>query len=435
MRRPRPPIRRPQLPPLPGPPPGPFRPGFWRSPLRGPWLTSILGSVLFGLVALVALTGWISHGAYQPQIAANYTFPRSGDALPLIHLPASSPAWIYALTQGIHITVGLVAIPVLLAKLWSVIPRLYAWPPVKNAAQALERLSLLLLVGGALFEFATGVLDIQLFYPWHFSFTRSHYYGGWVFISALLLHVAVKLPTVRGAYRTRGVLKPLRENLAATEPEPYVPGGLAPQSPAAPSLSRRGLLGLVGGGSLALLIANLGESVGGPVRDLALLAPRGRTFGSGPNDFQVNKTAHAVGVTAMASDPNYRLTVKGGRTVSLSRAQLLAMDQQTYEMPIACVEGWSTSQHWSGVRLADLGTLVGATPEMIVQAHSLQTEGPFRAAAFTTAQVNDDRALLALRVNGADLSLDHGYPARIIIPGVPGVHCTKWVASLTFEAA
>ena len=33
------------------PPPGPFRPGFWRSPLRGPWLTAVLGSLLLVLVA------------------------------------------------------------------------------------------------------------------------------------------------------------------------------------------------------------------------------------------------------------------------------------------------------------------------------------------------------------------------------------------------
>ena len=32
------------------PPPGPFRPAFWRSPLRGPWLTAVLGSLLLVLV-------------------------------------------------------------------------------------------------------------------------------------------------------------------------------------------------------------------------------------------------------------------------------------------------------------------------------------------------------------------------------------------------
>ena len=49
-------------------PPGPFRPGFWRSPLRGPWLTAVLGSVLLVLVTIVAVTGFLSHAAYQPDL-------------------------------------------------------------------------------------------------------------------------------------------------------------------------------------------------------------------------------------------------------------------------------------------------------------------------------------------------------------------------------
>jgi DMSO/TMAO reductase YedYZ molybdopterin-dependent catalytic subunit len=46
--------------------------------------------------------------------------------------------------------------------------------------------------------------------------------------------------------------------------------------------------------------------------------------------------------------------------------------------------------------------------------------------------VNDPESMLALRVNGADLSRDHGYPARVIIPDAPGVHCTKWVNRIIF---
>ena len=42
-------------------------------------------------------------------------------------------------------------------------------------------------------------------------------------------------------------------------------------------------------------------------------------------------------------------------------------------------------------------------------------------------------SLLALRVNGADLSPNHGYPARVIVPANPGVHNTKWVAAIEFE--
>ena len=428
-------MRRPSLP---APPPGPFRPGFWRSPLRGTWLTSFLGSILFLLIAVVAITGLISHSAYQPDLVTGYnnTVPRSGDIGPLISLPSWAPSWAYALTQGAHITIGLVAIPVLLAKLWSVIPRLFAYPPARSPAQGLERLSVLLLVGSGLFEFATGVLNIQVFYPFHFGFVLAHYYGAWIFISALALHVLIKLPTVRSAYRTHGVLKPLMADLAHTRPEPYRPDGLAAVSPAAATISRRGLLGLVGAGSLALLLANLGESAGGPLRRIALLAPRGRVFGTGPNDFQVNKTAAFVNVTELASDPHWVLTVQGATTTrTFSRSALMAMDQHTYEMPIACVEGWSTTQHWRGVRLRDLAGLVGASPEAILEVHSLQPSGPYRHTAYSPDQVRDDQALLALCVNGVDLSLDHGYPARIIIPAVPGVHCTKWLASMRFVEA
>ena len=419
------------------PPPGPFRPGFWRSPLRGTWLTAFLGSILLGLVVLSFLSGLVSHAAYKPDLGHNFTFPRGGDLPPLIDLPQGSPAWLYAFTQGLHITVGLITVPLVLAKLWSVIPKLFSWPPFRSPAQLLERLSVLALVGGALFELTTGILDIEVWYPWHFSFVRAHYYGGWVFICALALHFCVKLPTVRRAYRTHGVLRPLRADLAHTEPEPYEDGGLAPATPAAPTLSRRGLLGIVGGASAALLVANLGESIGGPLRDVALLAPRGRTFGSGPNAFQVNKTAAAVGVTGKASDPGYALAITGanGHAVHLTRAQLLAMPQATRELPIACVEGWSTTQHWSGVRLADLKRLAGIDGPAQLYVTSLQSSGPFRQATYDPGQVDDDRSLLALRVNGADLSLDHGFPARTILPDVPGVHNTKWVGTMQFTAA
>jgi len=52
------------------PPPGPFRPGFWRSPLRGPWLTAVLGSILLVGVTILFVTGLLSYAAYNPELAA-----------------------------------------------------------------------------------------------------------------------------------------------------------------------------------------------------------------------------------------------------------------------------------------------------------------------------------------------------------------------------
>ncbi len=66
---------------------------------------------------------------------------------------------------------------------------------------------------------------------------------------------------------------------------------------------------------------------------------------------------------------------------------------------------------------------------------SLERSGAFGRATLQGSQVLHPDALLALRVNGADLSPDHGFPARIIVPAVPGVHNTKWVESISFRAA
>ena len=118
-------------------------------------------------------------------------------------------------TQGLHVTIGIIIVPLLLAKLWSVIPRLFAWPPVTGPVNALERIGILLLVGSAIFQFATGIANAQLYYPWHFNFVGAHYYGGLIFIASLVLHVAVKVPAMRRAYATRReVLGPERRRAA-----------------------------------------------------------------------------------------------------------------------------------------------------------------------------------------------------------------------------
>jgi len=313
---------------------------------------------------------------------------------------------------------------VLLAKLWSVIPRLFAWPPVTSPSQALERISLVTLVGGAVFEFVTGLLNVSLFYPWSFSFYTAHLYGAWVFIGAFVAHVVIKLPSLRRALRERSLRRELRTSLAETVPEPPDESGLVAAEPAEPTMSRRGAIGLVGAGSLVLVGLAAGQTLGDGVRPTALLAPRG---GSYPNDFPVNKTARGRGITREETGAAWRLVVAGaGSPLSLTREDLLALPQRTERLPISCVEGWSTTQTWTGVPLAELLALVDTEPDDIVVS-SLQKSGAFAVVRLASNQVADRRSLLALRVNGADLSLDHGFPARVIVPAAPGVHCTKWV--------
>lgn len=416
-------------------PPGPFRPGFWRSPLRGPWLTSVFGAVLLVGIPVLFVTGLLSYAAYNPRLAGNDMTPDRGLLGAYLFDWPTDPVWLYRLTQGIHVTVGIVLVPVLLAKLWSVINRFFEWPPARSPAQLLERLSLALLVGGALFEFITGIMNIGLWYAWDFSFYPAHLYGAWIFMAAFAVHVAIKLPRMRSALRSRSLRAELRTPLPDTRPEPADPDGLVAIRPDPPTLSRRGLLGLVAGSSLFLGMTTVGQSLGGFWRRLALLAPHGRSYGDGPNDFQVNKTAAYRRINPDEVGPAWRLTVQGATTVELSREDLLAMPLHTHRLPIACVEGWSTTETWTGVPLADLAHRAGLTGPVEVRVESLQRRGGFRRVTLSRRQVADRRSLLALRVNGADLSLDHGFPARVIVPAAPGVHNTKWVARLRFLEA
>lgn len=413
----------------------PTSPRFWRSPLRGTWFTSVLGLVLLGGVTVLFVTGLVSYAAYNPDLApVNDQTPDKGLLGFYLFSWPTNPYWLYRLTQGLHVTLGITLIPVLLAKLWSVVPKLFALPPARSLTHALERLSLLLLVGGGLFEFVTGVLNVQLDYVFPGSFYPLHFYGAWVFFAAFLAHAALKTPTALRAVRGRGTEERLPQPAAVPADE----GGLASPRPDPPTVGRRGALWFVGGGSLLLLVTTAGQSIGGAWRRTALLAPHGWADpGGGPNGFQINKTAGYAGIDPrQTAEGTWRLVVtgRGGRTVRLSRAELLRLPQHSAALPIACVEGWSTAdQWWRGVRLRDLAALVGHDgdpPDVLVE--SLQLHGAFRRGALRANQVADPRSLLALRVNGEDLSPDHGYPARVIVPAAPGVLNTKWVARLTF---
>ncbi len=418
------------------PPPGPFRRSFWRSPIRGPWLTAVLSVVLLAGMVILTVTGFLSYAAYNPELRSNDLTP--GDTVLEFFTFAwpTRPYWLYRLNQGVHVTLGIVLVPVLLAKLWSVIPKLFDWPPVRSLAQLLERLSLLLLVGGVIFEFATGIINIQYWYEFPGSFYRLHYYGAWVFVAALVAHVAITFPRMVRGLRSRSFREELRTDTAATRPEPSdEPYGLVSTDPAPPTTSRRGALALVGGSSLALLAMTAGQSIGGPLRSTALLAPRGQDLGDGPNDFPINKKAAFYGLTDAQLGSSWRLELVGpAGTVRLDRDELLALPQHEAALPIACVEGWSTAnQRWRGVRLSDLAGLVGARGASSVFVESVAPPGAFNAASLRGNQIRDPLSLLALRVNGVDLSRDHGYPARVIVPANPGVHNTKWVARMSFQ--
>lgn len=408
----------------------PLRPVRWRSPLRGPWLTSVFGLALLVGIPIEFATGLLSYTAYNPRFPVNDPNPHHGLLGSYVFDWATNPVWLYRLIEGVHVALGLALVPILLAKLWSVIPKLFAWPPVRSAAHLLERLSLVLLVGGAVFEFSTGILNINyLGGAYGFSFDTGHFYGAWAFMAGFTTHVALKFGRMVRALRSRSFRTELRTDVSDTRPEPVDDELVAPEAARA-TMSRRGVLALVGGTSLTVLVLTVGDTTGGVLRRLALFSTRGESApGVGPNHFPVNHTAASVGIRNDDVGPAWCLELAGTRQVTLSREALLAMPLTTAKLPIACTEGWSTVQTWTGVPLIDLAVLAGVPRPDRLTLTTLKSDGK---TILSGAQVRDRHSMLALRVNGADLSLDHGYPARVIVPDAPGTYCRKWMRRMTF---
>lgn len=418
---------------------GPFRRDYWRSPLRGPWMASFMSLLLLIFIPIVFITGLIDHIAWNPDLGgSNNRTPEMGIHGFLVGIEwPTRPIWLYRLTEGMHIIFGLALLPLVLGKLWAIMPSLYKWPLADSFGHALERLSLLFVIGGIFFQIFTGLLYIQNWIIFsNETFNQLHFYGNWIFIGGLVLHVLVKFPEMVDGLKNRDTSKELSTSTEETEPEPEEEGRLVSTDPAPPTISRRGAIAMVGGSALTIMALAVGQTLGKNWSWLAILSPRAQTLpGDGPNDFRVNKTAKYAGITEEQVGPNWRLELVGNSNHSLSHEDLLAMPQHTSSLPIACLEGWSTgNQNWEGVRLRDLAELAGMPNAGKVLFESLESkkDSQARTSYMRHNQIQDPLSLLALRVNGAELSMDHGFPARAIVPATPGNRNTKWVYRMTF---
>jgi DMSO/TMAO reductase YedYZ molybdopterin-dependent catalytic subunit len=177
----------------------------------------------------------------------------------------------------------------------------------------------------------------------------------------------------------------------------------------------------------AATVLTAGQTVP-PLRKLSLLSPRS---GKGPQGVPINRSAAAAGVLQSARSPDYRLTVtNGARSREFTVAELSAMPQVTRSLPIACVEGWSANGQWTGVVLSELVAAVGGSPDSDVRMISLEPPGPYSRSVLPALHARDSHTLIALKLNGETLNLDHGHPCRLIAPSRPGVLQTKWLTRI-----
>ena len=211
-----------------------------------------------------------------------------------------------------------------------------------------------------------------------------------------------------------------------------------------------GLLGLgLVSGVVGAVVTRLVHSVAGDRNTFTLPRPRSPAPPV-PVDVQPNNVALPSFITPSAdfyrvdtalsvpqlSHGDWRLRIHGmvEHEATYSFDELAGFDVVEMVMTLTCVSnpvGGSliSTGVWTGYRVADLlaAAHVHADADMVL---STSIDG-FTAGTPVEAFIDGRDALLAVGLNGQPLPIEHGYPARLLVPGLYGyVSATKWVVDL-----
>lgn len=141
-------------------------------------------------------------------------------------------------------------------------------------------------------------------------------------------------------------------------------------------------------------------------------------------------------VVPQLSRQDWRLRIHGmvDREATLTLDDLRDLDVVQKVVTLTCVSNpvggnLISNATWTGYRVRDLLARVGvhADADMVL---STSVDG-FTAGTPVEALTDGRDALLAITMNGEALPVEHGYPARLVVPGLYGyVSATKWVVDL-----
>jgi DMSO/TMAO reductase YedYZ molybdopterin-dependent catalytic subunit len=184
------------------------------------------------------------------------------------------------------------------------------------------------------------------------------------------------------------------------------------------------------------------------VADAAPLPPAGADLGIPgvgpfitPNDvfYRVDTALFVPAVDANGWTLNVNGMVR--RPITIDYAQLLARPLIERDVTLTCVSNpvggnYIGNARWIGVRLKDLLDEAGVDPAA-TQMVSRSSDG-FTVGTPTSVALDGRDAMLTVGMNGVPLPLEHGFPVRMVIPGLYGYESAcKWIVDIeltTFEA-
>ena len=122
--------------------------------------------------------------------------------------------------------------------------------------------------------------------------------------------------------------------------------------------------------------------------------------------------------------------------LTLDYSQLLAMDSQEQYNTLECVSNdvggdLISTAKWTGVKFSDILAQAGVNPAATYVVFKA-TDG--YSVGIPMAKAMDPGTILAYQMNGVPLPTEHGFPARMIVPGYYGMMNCKWVTSIEVQA-
>ncbi|HEX2181244.1 MAG TPA: molybdopterin-dependent oxidoreductase [Rubrobacteraceae bacterium] len=213
------------------------------------------------------------------------------------------------------------------------------------------------------------------------------------------------------------------------------PGKLnLPESPAEPSGGEEGGARRQGGGQPGVRH----ETLPPPPEDASIDVPGMPKLITPAASFYLIDTA----LVSPRIDVNgWKLSVKGAvdNPVEFSYKDLLGMNTREADITLSCVSntvggGLVSNGRWTGVLLSDVLAEAGMSRDKITRA-SQQLVGRsvdgFTAGFRTEIALDGREALVAFGLNGSELPVKHGYPVRLVVPGLYGyISATKWLSEL-----
>lgn len=257
------------------------------------------------------------------------------------------------------------------------------------------------------------------------------------------------VPTVVGTICGVAVLRLLTSGRFTNAPEPEE-GSDSPDRGRRLSLATLGFLGAgaltgVGGVVLSRMLSSVSgdrEAFALPRIDVAArpvpptVQPKGvalPSFVTSNTDFYRIDTALSV---PQLSRADWQLKIHGmvDREITLRFEDLDRFEVVEKLVTLTCVSNpvggdLISNATWTGYRVRDLLAEAGVHPDadMVL---SMSIDG-FTAGTPVEALTDKRDALLAVAMNGQPLPTEHGYPARLVVPGLYGyVSATKWVVDL-----